>query len=309
VEKRELWFDGFRDELEQLHKSEFVHRDILRPSDQDGLHYDNILFTEQGIRLIDVGISYLKEQVGEEIYNKAGVRNAGNIKFSNVLFKPVVLMANTTAQKLKIKEGMSLLSLNAPKNFNSNLEPLPKNVSIKSSSKTFDQIHWFVINKAQLEKELDKVLKLVKNKVICWIYYPKGTSKIQTDLTRDKGWDELLEHKELHWISLIAFDETWSAFGFRMKSEADKKKESTLNVREIFNYVDPVKKLVRLPGDLSISFEKNKKAKNFLEALSFTNKKEYLEWIIAAKREETRHGRIKGTMERLEKGWKNPRNM
>ncbi len=119
----------------------------------------------------------------------------------------------------------------------------------------------------------------------------------------------MLEHKELHWISLIAFDEIWSAFGFRMKSEADKKKESTLNVREIFNYVDPVKKLVRLPGDLSISFEKNKKAKNFLEALSFTNKKEYLEWIIAAKREETRHGRIKGTMERLEKGWKNPRNM
>jgi len=71
VEKREIWFDVFRDELEQLHKAGFVHRDIRRPSDQSGLHFDNILLTEQGIRLIDVGISYLKEQVGEKIFSKA----------------------------------------------------------------------------------------------------------------------------------------------------------------------------------------------------------------------------------------------
>ncbi len=66
---------------------------------------------------------------------------------------------------------------------------------------------------------------------------------------------------------------------------------------------------MQLPGDLSTAFEQNKKAKNLFEALSFTNKKEYVEWIITAKREETRNERIKGTMERLEKGWKNPRNM
>lgn len=218
-------------------------------------------------------------------------------------------MANTIAQKLKIKEGMSLLTFHAPTNFSANLQPLPEDVTIKSSTKAFDQIHWFVINKAQLEKELDKILKLVKNEVICWIYYPKGTSKIQTDLTRDRGWDELLNHKELQWISLIAFDETWSAFGFRIKTEADKKKEAKPKVREIFNYIDPVKRLVRLPDDLSTAFKKNKKANNIFEALSFTNKKEYVEWIVKAKREETRIERIRGTIERLEKGWKNPRNM
>ncbi len=38
-------------------------------------------------------------------------------------------------------------------------------------------------------------------------------------------------------------------------------------------------------------------------------KKEYIEWIVTAKREETRIQRIDGTIERLVKGWKNPRNM
>jgi hypothetical protein len=218
-------------------------------------------------------------------------------------------MPNTIAQKLKIKDGMSLLTIHAPTNFAATLQPLPKNVSIKSATKDFDQIHWFVTNRAQLEKELDKILELVKNEVICWTYYPKGTSKVQTDLTRDKGWDELLRHDELQWISLIAFDETWSAFAFRMKTEADKKKEAKPTVREIFNYIDPVKKTIQLPTDLITAFEKNKKVKLLFDALSFTNKKEYVEWVITAKREETRNERIKGTLERLERGWKNPRNM
>lgn len=70
IERRELWYDVFADELAQLHKAGFVHRDIKRPSDLDGLAFDNVLLTEQGLRLIDVGISALKKQVGERIFAK-----------------------------------------------------------------------------------------------------------------------------------------------------------------------------------------------------------------------------------------------
>ena len=70
VERRELWFDVFADELAHLHTSGFVHRDLKRPSDLDGLAFDNILLTEQGLRLIDVGISALKSQVGDKIFAK-----------------------------------------------------------------------------------------------------------------------------------------------------------------------------------------------------------------------------------------------
>jgi serine/threonine protein kinase len=68
VERRELWYDVFADELAQLHANGFVHRDLKRPSDLDGLAFDNVLLTEQGLRLIDVGISALKHQVGDKIF-------------------------------------------------------------------------------------------------------------------------------------------------------------------------------------------------------------------------------------------------
>jgi hypothetical protein len=132
---------------------------------------------------------------------------------------------------------------------------------------------------------------------------------VQTDLTRDKGWDCLLsESGKLTWINLISFNDTWSVFGFRAKTEADKKKEAKPTVREIFNWVNPKTKEVRLPDELAVAFRKNKKEAGLFDTLSFTNKKEFIEWIVTAKRDETRAERIKGTVERLAKGWKNPQN-
>lgn len=219
-------------------------------------------------------------------------------------------MATLLYQKLKIKPKDTLLTLNAPTGFKKTLNDLPAGVKIVSSGKDYNQVHWFVMNKAQMEKELGKVIKLVKDEVICWIYYPKGSSKLQTDLTRDKGWDQLLKHDEFQWISLISFDDTWSTFAFRWKTEADKKKEATpAPPREIFNWVNPATKEVRIPDDLAAAFKKNKTAGAFFDTLSFTNKKEYIEWIVTAKREETKAERVKGTIERLGKNWKNPRNM
>jgi hypothetical protein len=220
-------------------------------------------------------------------------------------------MATTISDKLKIKPGYNLLTLHAPDNFKKKLGALPAGVKISDSTKTYNQVHWFVMNRAQLEKEMSRVMKLVKPEVIVWVYYPKSTSKIQTDLTRDKGWDCLFEESDkLTRISLISFDDTWSAFGFRAKAIMDKIKElKPKPQRELFNYVNPQTKELNLPKDLASILEKNKKEVIFFNSLSFTNKKEYIEWIVTAKREETRTERLNGTIERLGKGWKNPRNI
>ena len=220
-------------------------------------------------------------------------------------------MANTISDKLKIKAGYTLLTLNEPSGFQKGLNGLPKGVKVIESGKDYNQVHWFVLNRAQLEKEMSKVMKLVKPEVTVWVYYPKGTSKVQTDLTRDKGWDCLLaEGDKLTWISLISFDDTWSVFGFRAKTEADKKKEAKpKEEREIFKWVNPQTKEITLPDDLAAALKKNKKASEFFNTLSFTNKKEFIEWVVTAKREETRKERVEGTIERLIKSWKNPRNI
>jgi hypothetical protein len=69
-ERRELFLDVFEDELHQLHREGFVHRDLRRPSDMPGLTFDNIFLTQTGIRLIDVGISALQQQVGQKLFTR-----------------------------------------------------------------------------------------------------------------------------------------------------------------------------------------------------------------------------------------------
>jgi hypothetical protein len=48
----------------------FVHRNLCRPSDISGERFDNILLTSTGLRLIDAGISALKTQVGDKLFEK-----------------------------------------------------------------------------------------------------------------------------------------------------------------------------------------------------------------------------------------------
>lgn len=219
-------------------------------------------------------------------------------------------MPSTIAEKLRIKAGDTLLTLRAPEIFKAHLGELPTGVKIVSAGQNYQQVHWFVTAKAQVEKEAEKIIKLVKENVICWIYFPKGSSGMQTDLTRDKGWDALTAHGDrLAWLSLVSFDDTWSAFSFRLKTTTDEKKKPAATERPILQYIDAATKTIRLPDDLAAAFRKNKTAAAFFDSLSFTNKKEYLEWIVTAKQEATRIARLDGTIERLGKKWKNPRNL
>lgn len=83
IEKHEWWMDVFEDEIKQLHAAGFVHRDIKRPSKIKGDRFDNVFLTANGIRLIDVGISARREQVGSKLFAKYGateLEDMGNFK-------------------------------------------------------------------------------------------------------------------------------------------------------------------------------------------------------------------------------------
>ncbi len=70
MQKRELWLEVFEDEVKELHQKDFVHGDLERPSGTPGEKYDNVFLTETGLRLINVGISMLREKVGDKLFER-----------------------------------------------------------------------------------------------------------------------------------------------------------------------------------------------------------------------------------------------
>lgn len=214
---------------------------------------------------------------------------------------------NALLKKMRISAPHTIATLNAPADFEQQLGLLPEGIRvIRQPEGNYDSLHWFVKSKADVDKQTEKVIGLMKPGVTVWGYYPKGSSKVQTDLTRDKGWETLMQH-DFQWLSLISFDDTWSAFAFRMKTEADKRQKPEKE-REIFKYADSATKTITLPEDLAKAFTKNKKARATFDALAFSHRREYVEWIVTAKREETRNKRVEGTLNMLLEGKKNPQD-
>jgi uncharacterized protein YdeI (YjbR/CyaY-like superfamily) len=66
--------------------------------------------------------------------------------------------------------------------------------------------------------------------------------------------------------------------------------------------VKPPKPALETPPDLASALRKNKKAWKAFEAFSPSCKREYIEWIIDAKRQETRDQRIKTAVEWIAEG-------
>ncbi len=77
-----------------------------------------------------------------------------------------------------------------------------------------DWILFYASDRAALDRGLIVAAAALDSPGTLWIAYPKGSSKRQTDLTRDQGWDALRD-VDLMWLSLISIDDTWSAFGLR----------------------------------------------------------------------------------------------
>lgn len=62
------------------------------------------------------------------------------------------------------------------------------------------------------------------------------------------------------------------------------------------------KKEIKPPDDFLAALKKNKKAFTIFEGFSYSHKREYLEWIVEAKRDETRSKRIKQAIEWMAEG-------
>jgi hypothetical protein len=125
------------------------------------------------------------------------------------------------AEKMKLKGGMQAVVVNPPSGYLDQLSaPRDAKISARLDSGPFDWVQVFVKSKAELDSLAPILGKALKPVSMLWITFPKGSSKIQTDLTRDKGW-ESLQALDLKWINLISVNGTWSAFSLRPYKEGE----------------------------------------------------------------------------------------
>ena len=115
------------------------------------------------------------------------------------------------AEKLHIREGHKLLLLNAPRGYTGRLGRLPKNVSIVSQpTEIADIVRVFVRDREQLKEQLPRLASLVKQKGILWVSYPKGTSKMKTEINRDTI--QAYAHKiGMEAVAIFSVNDDWSA--------------------------------------------------------------------------------------------------
>jgi hypothetical protein len=128
---------------------------------------------------------------------------------------------STLAKKLKLKPGLKAAVIHAPENY---LDELIHDSDLSATLKgKFDWVQLFVRNKAELDALAPRAARALHPESILWISFPKGSSGIQTDLTRDQGW-ESVQQLGLKWINLVSVNETWSAFGMRPYREGKERK-------------------------------------------------------------------------------------
>lgn len=125
------------------------------------------------------------------------------------------MAAKTLVDKLKLKPGSRAALLNAPHGTISMLGNLPKGVLLQTSlGGDFEWVLLFVRSRQELVDYFSKAAASLTKDGVLWAAFPKGSSGMQIDLTRDHGWD-LTDETDLKWAILISLDENWSAFGFR----------------------------------------------------------------------------------------------
>jgi hypothetical protein len=72
----------------------------------------------------------------------------------------------------------------------------------------------FVRDSAELSREWPRLRDGRRQDSALWIAYPKKSGAIRTDISRDHGWEPLVDDG-LDAVSLVSIDDTWAAIRFR----------------------------------------------------------------------------------------------
>jgi hypothetical protein len=131
------------------------------------------------------------------------------------LRKARMMSDSALSKKLLIKPRHRVAVLNAPTGLVERLSEVPEGVDLSwEPDGVRDVVLVFTTDTAELERLASTAVASVKREGALWVAYPKKTSKIKTDLSRDVSWQPL-RGAGFEVVSSIAIDDTWSALRFR----------------------------------------------------------------------------------------------
>lgn len=124
------------------------------------------------------------------------------------------------AKKLGIKENQTALIINKPAHYFDLFSDFPENVNIVMAGKEeeIDFIHLFVKSIEEMEDRIIHAKPLLKKDGLIWVSWPKGASKIKTDLKRDYIREFILGIGLVD-VKVCSIDKDWSGlkFVYRLK--------------------------------------------------------------------------------------------
>jgi len=212
------------------------------------------------------------------------------------------------AKKLQMKPATQWLLFNAPNNYLATLEPLPEDVSVSFELKgSFDGAQMFVKDTADLTSSLKIIVPVLKAAFVLWIIYPKKSSGIKSDLEMMSGWDVAKEYG-LKPVAVVSVDKTYTALRLSKEDQIKISEGRNDQVRqnEYGAYIDIDNRKVTLPPEVAEVLVKQPLAMSFYDSLAYSNKKEYVLWILTAKQEKTKSERLIKLVDKLLDKKKNP---
>ena len=114
------------------------------------------------------------------------------------------------SKKLGIKAGHTLTIIGAPTQFASLLQPLPAELTQRTTSRgRADVLVFFTKRRSELSRRIPSFARCIHPAGSLWVCWPKKASKVPTDMTEDVVREVVLP-RGLVDVKVCAIDETWS---------------------------------------------------------------------------------------------------
>lgn len=205
-------------------------------------------------------------------------------------------------QKMNYKNQAYGVVLNAPIELADTLKQWETQFPIHIATANLSEIPFilaFATQLAAVEAFANIVATQTAPDALCWIAYPKATSKkYRCEFNRDTGWASLATFG-FEPVRQIAIDADWSALRFRHASNIQQLTRHFALSAEGKAKAKPTPKTWPIPDDLIAVLDKQPTAYTAFQALPPSHQREYLRWIAEAKRPETRQRRIEETVKKL----------